>query len=154
MIDVVLYRPEIPPNTGNIARQCVGMNAHLHIIGPTSIDLGHRAVRRAGLDYWNRLSLDLHESSEAFLAWLGAREPWIVTRHGELRYDMPSYTDGDVLLFGNETGGLPDEFLARWKHRSVFVPMIGEVRNYNLANTVSVVLAHATLKAGLYDVTP
>lgn len=152
MLHVVLYRPEIPPNTGNIARQCVGMNAHLHIIGPTSIDLGHRAVRRAGLDYWDRLSLTLHESSGEFLTWLGKREPWVATRQGTIRYDRPSYADGDILLFGNETGGLPEEFFKRWQHRSVFVPMIGRVRNYNLANTVSVILAHATLKAGLYDV--
>lgn len=154
MINVVLYRPEIPPNTGNIARQCVGMNAHLHIIGPTSIDLGHRAVKRAGLDYWDRVSLTVHESSVEFFAWLGEREPWVVTSRGTIRYDRPAYGDGDILLFGNETGGLPDEFTYRWKHRTAFVPMIGRVRNYNLANTVSVVLAQATLNAGLYDVDP
>lgn len=151
MLHVALYQPEIPPNTGNIARQCVGMDAHLHLIGPIAFDVSERAVRRAGLDYWDALRLTVHGDPERFLVWLGDREPWLVTRRGRLRYDRPGYLDGDVLVFGSETHGLPDAWLLRWAHRSVYVPIMGSVRNYNLANTVSVVLAEASLRAGLFD---
>ena len=148
---VALYRPEIPPNTGSVARQCVGMNARLHIIGPIAFDLSDRAVRRAGLDYWDELDLAVHETPGEFLEWLGPREPWLATKHGILRYDEPHYRDSDVLIFGSETGGLPPEWIERWRGRTLYVPIIGNVRSYNLANTVSVLLAHASLKAGIYD---
>lgn len=151
MLHVVLYRPEIPPNTGNIARLCVGMNTRLHLIRPFGFDLSDSALRRAGLDYWNELSLTLHESSDEFLKWLGNREPWLVTRQGILRFEKPAYRDGDILLFGNETSGLPPDWLAQWRHRTVYIPILGRIRNYNLANSVSVVLAQASLRAGLYD---
>ena len=151
MLNVVLYRPQIPPNTGNIARQCVGMNAALHIVKPVGFDLSRQAARRAGLDYWDDLGLLIHESAEEFLFWLGKREPWVVTSRGSIRYDKPEYRAEDLLLFGSETLGLPEEWLRRWQERTVYVPMPGPVRNYNLANTVSVVLAHASLKSGIYD---
>jgi tRNA (cytidine/uridine-2'-O-)-methyltransferase len=151
MIHVVLFRPEIPPNTGNIARQCVGMDTHLHIVGPIEFDLSEGAVRRAGLDYWEELKLTVHESADGFLQWLGEREPWIVTKHGVLRYDRPAFTNEDILIFGSETTGLPAAWLERWDERTVYVPILGNVRSYNLANTVSVVLAQASLNAGMYE---
>jgi len=127
------------------------MNACLHIIGPTTIDLSHKAVRRAGLDYWDELKLIVHESPEDFVVWLGDRAPWLVTRYGGIRYDRPEYQNEDILVFGSETKGLPQGWLDRWPGRTVYVPILGKIRNYNLANTVSVVLAHASLKAGIYD---
>lgn len=75
----------------------------------------------------------------------------MVTRRGTLRYDMPAYADGDVMIFGSETRGLPDAWVERWAGRSVHVPVLGPVRNYNLANTVGIVLAQACLRAGFYD---
>lgn len=151
MMHVVLYQPEIPPNTGNIARQCVGMDAHLHLVGPLQIDLSKNAVKRAGLDYWDQVKLTIHDDPESFLAWLGNRTPWLITRHGKMRYDSPSYTDEDILVFGSETQGLPLEWLYRWPDSTVYLPMLGSIRNYNLANTVSVILAQACLRAGLFD---
>ena len=151
MIHVVLYKPEIPPNTGNIARQCVGMNAHLHIIGPINMDLSASAVRRAGLDYWDKLSLTVHDSPDIFLVWLDDRKPWLVSKFGSLRYDKAGYQDGDVLIFGNEITGLPEAWLSRWTDRTLHIPMPGDIRSYNLANTASIILAHANLSAGLYD---
>ena len=150
MLHVVLYQPEIPPNTGNIARQCVGMKACLHIVRPCGFDLGAKAVKRAGLDYWNKLDLTVHDCSDEFLKWLGNRQPWLVTSHGEVRYDVPEYKDGDVMIFGSESRGLPEDWRAAWSPRSVYVPIVGSVRSYNLANTVSIVLAQASLKAGVY----
>lgn len=151
MIHIVLYQPEIPPNTGNIARQCIGMSAYLHIIGPIHFALSNHAVRRAGLDYWDELQLMVHETPVQFLEWLGGREPWLITKHGGLRYDKPAYAGDDVLIFGSETGGLPQRWLEQWAERTLYIPMLGKIRNYNLANTVSVVLAHAALKAGMFD---
>ncbi len=151
MLHTVLYRPEIPPNTGNIARQCVGMNSHLHIIGPIEFDLSDNAVKRAGLDYWDELQLTVHENPGEFLKWLGNREPWLVTKYGSLRYDNPSYRDDDILIFGSEIQGLPEEWLSRWPERTLYVPILGNIRSYNLANTAGIVLAHASLKAGIYD---
>jgi tRNA (cytidine/uridine-2'-O-)-methyltransferase len=151
MLQVVLYRPQIPPNTGNIARQCVGMDAGLHIVKPVGFDMSRQAARRAGLDYWDDIKLSVHESADEFLKWLGKREPWVVTSRGLIRYDKPEYRDEDLLLFGSETLGLPQDWLDRWRDRTVYVPMPGRIRNYNLANTVSVVLAQASLKAGVYD---
>ena len=151
MLHVVLYQPEIPPNTGNIARQCVGMNACLHIIGPITMDLSSSAVKRAGLDYWDHLDLTFHNQEDDFLIWLGDRKPWLVSKHGKLRYDRAEYADGDILIFGNEITGLPEHWLSRWVFRAVYIPMSGNIRSYNLANTVSVVLAQASLISGMYD---
>lgn len=150
MIHVALFQPEIPPNTGNAARQCVGMGARLHLIKPMGFDISHKAVKRAGLDYWDHLDLMVHEGPDGFLNWLQGRKPWLVTKFGKMRYDAPDYQDGDVLLFGKETLGLPQAWRDRWCDRGVYVPMLGEVRSYNLANTVSIVLAQACLKAGLF----
>jgi tRNA (cytidine/uridine-2'-O-)-methyltransferase len=94
------------------------MNAFLHIIGPTTIDLSHKSVKRAGLDYWDELKLTLHEGPEEFLRWLGDRDPWLVTRYGGIRYDRPGYQDEDILVFGSETRGLPQSWIDRWPTRT------------------------------------
>lgn len=149
MLHVVLYQPAIPPNTGNVSRQCVGMGAHLHLIAP-KFEVSSNTVKRAGLDYWDHLTLSQYETDDAFLDWLGDRSPWLVTKFGEQRYDSPCYADEDVLIFGNENTGLPEDWRERWLKRTVHLPMLGPIRSYNLSNTVAIVLAQATLKAGLY----
>ncbi len=151
MLHVALYQPLIPPNTGNVARQCVGMNAALHLIGPLGFELSDTQLKRAGLDYWPHLKLTVHESPEIFLEWLGERKPWVVTKFGTQRYDSPRYADGDVLLLGRETTGLPPEWLKRWPDRTISIPILGPVRSYNLSNAAAIVLAQATLAAGLYS---
>jgi len=150
MLHVALYQPLIPPNTGNIARQCVGMGAQLHLIEPCAFDLSDHAVKRAGLDYWPHLQLTRHATPEHFLQWLGDRTPWLITTRGTTRYDHAAFADGDVLLFGNETGGLPEARHARWPGRGVTIPMPGKVRSYNLSNAAAIVLAQAMSRAGLY----
>ena len=149
MLHVVLYEPAIPPNTGNVSRQCVGMNAHLHLVAP-KFEVSSNTVKRAGLDYWPHLTLTQHATPEAFLAWLGERQPWLVTKFASQRYDRPAYHDGDVLIFGNENTGLPESWRQRWPGRCIHVPMLGPIRSFNLSNTVALVLAQATLRAGLF----
>jgi tRNA (cytidine/uridine-2'-O-)-methyltransferase len=151
VLNIVLFQPEIPPNTGNISRQCVGMNARLHIIGPIAFDLSDTAVRRAGLDHWDELNLSVHDNPDEFLGWLGERIPWLVTKHGRLRYDKPDFRREDIIILGNETKGLPEQWLERWSDTSLYIPILGKVRSYNLANTAGIVLAQACLKAGIYD---
>ena len=151
MIHVVLYQPKIPPNTGNIARQCVGMNAMLHLVGPIDFDLRAHAVKRAGLDYWEHLELQLHDDPKIFVEWLNDRQPWLITRRGTHSYDQVEYRNHDVLIFGNELDGLPPNWHERWPDRRVHIPMPGKVRSYNLSNAVALVLAQACATAGLFD---
>jgi tRNA (cytidine/uridine-2'-O-)-methyltransferase len=151
MLNVVLFQPEIPPNTGNISRQCVGMNARLHIIGPIGFDLGDNAVRRAGLDHWDELHLSVHKNPDEFLKWLEDRTPWLVTKHGSMRYDKPAFRSDDIIILGSETKGLPEQWLVQWSDTTLYIPIIGKIRSYNLANTAGIILAQASLKAGIYD---
>ena len=153
MIHIALYRPIIPQNVGNIARTCVGMDAHLHIIGPTIVDLSDKAVKRAGLDYWDDLTLTEHESPEAFFKWAdhSGGAAYAVTKFARTRFDKPGYKDNDILLFGSEREGLPPAVHARFDelHR-IAIPIPGAVRSYNLANTVAITLAVAMTNAELW----
>ncbi len=150
MLNLVLYHPAIPQNTGNIARTTVGFAAYLHLVKPYKFEISDHAVQRAGLDYWPHVRLTEHENDDAFLEWLDGREPWLVTKHGDLRFDQPAYRGDDVLILGNENTGLPDTWLERWHDRRVSIPILGNIRSYNLANAAAIVLAHASLKAGAF----
>lgn len=153
MIHIALYQPIIPQNVGNIARTCVGMDAHLHIIGPTIVDLSDKAVKRAGLDYWDDLTLTEHESPQAFFDWSvsSGGTMYAVTKFATTRFDKPSYRDNDILLFGSEREGLPPEVHARFiEEQKIAIPIPGAVRSYNLANTVAITLALAMSRAELW----
>lgn len=143
---VALYQPQVPGNTGAIGRSCVGLGAELHLIGPCAFDLGEKALRRAGLDYWPHLVWTLHDGPDAFLAWLGDRRPWLVSKHGRRRYDHADYREDDVLVLGNEVRGLPPAWLEIWAERTVSIPIIGAVRSYNLACAATTVLAQARMR--------
>lgn len=151
MLHVVLYQPLIPPNTGNIGRQCVGLDAHLHLIKPLAFDLNEQAVRRAGLDYWPHLTLTVHESEDEFLNWLGDRKPWLVSKFGKTHYYQASYHDEDILIFGRETTGLPKAWADRWPDRLISIPILGQIRSFNLANAVAVTLTEATRQIGRFE---
>lgn len=151
MITVALYQPQVPGNIGAVGRTCIGLGAALHLIGPIAADLSSRAVRRAGVDYWPMLRLALHPTPEAFLAWLGAREPWLVTGRGDTRYDRVPWRDDDVIVLGNEVRGIPAEWAARWPGRGVHIPMRGPVRSFNLSCAAAVVAAEAHRAAGLME---
>ncbi len=153
MLHVALYQPIIPQNVGNIARTCVGMNAHLHIIGPTIVDLSDKAVKRAGLDYWDDLTLTQHESPQAFFKWVNHSGGGIyaVTKFATTRFDAPPYRDGGIFLFGSEREGLPPDVHARFdEEHKIAIPIPGAVRSYNLGNAVAITLAAAMSKAELW----
>lgn len=148
---LVLYQPQVPGNTGTIGRICIGLDADLHLIGPWAFDLSEKAVRRAGLDYWKSVRLTLHPSPADFLAWLGDRTPWLTTKAGSVRYDRAAFRRDDVLLFGNEQRGLPEDWCARWHDRRLAIPIIGPIRSYNLACAAAVIAVQSHLVAGAFD---
>lgn len=140
---VVLVNPEIPPNTGNVARLCVGAGVRLHLVRPLGFSLDDRYLRRAGLDYWPHLDLTVHDDLDSLLAARG-RDPMFLASTGAARpYTEAAYTEDAWLVFGRETTGLPDELLARHPGDGVRIPMWGATRSVNLSNAVAVVLYEA-----------
>jgi tRNA (cytidine/uridine-2'-O-)-methyltransferase len=143
-LHLALYHPEIPQNTGNIGRLCLGIDATLHLVHPLSFDVSEKAVRRAGLDYWKHVRLLEHPDEEAFWAWAAGRRVHLFSSHGKRPYTAIDWQPGDVLLFGRETVGLPKELVA--ERGAWSIPMIGATRSLNLANAVSIV-AYEALQA-------
>jgi tRNA (cytidine/uridine-2'-O-)-methyltransferase len=149
MLHVALVEPEIPPNTGNVARLCAATRTPLHIVGVTGFRLDERAVRRAGLDYWPEVELRRHRDLEALREALpGARLVYLTTK-AVVSYTDWTFEDGDCLVFGRETRGLPEEVLrANWEH-CITIPMPNpKVRSLNLATAVAVVLYEALRQTG------
>lgn len=140
-LHIALVNPEIPGNTGNIGRLCVGIGATLHLVHPLGFDIDAKAVRRAGLDYWKDVDLMEHASADAFYAWAEGRPVVAFTAHGSEPYSALSYPPGVVLVFGRETKGLPDEAHARFQR--AFIPAPGPVRSLNLSNAAAVAAYHA-----------
>lgn len=136
-LHVALYHPEIPQNTGNIGRLCLGIDATLHLVHPLSFDTSEKAVRRAGLDYWKDVRKVEHPDEDAFWAWVGERRVHLFSSHGAAPYTRARYAWDDVLLFGKETVGLPPELVAA--RGAWHIPMPGTTRSLNLANAVAVV---------------
>jgi len=138
----VLYKPEIPANTGNISRTCAVTNTVLHMIKPLGFSLEDKYLKRAGLDYWDLLDVRIHESLEDFLSLYGKEKLWLVETGGICRYDEKCYPDGSFFIFGQETKGLPPSLVENYKEYTVRVPMIPnpKARSLNLSNTVALVL--------------
>lgn len=144
MLHVILYEPEIPPNTGNIIRLCANTGAHLHLVHPLGFDLNEPRMRRAGLDYHEYARLTEHQSLAACLAAIAPGNVYAFSTRGRERYDSPVYKAGDALLFGPETRGLPQAVLDSLPSAQVLrLPMRPDSRSLNLANTVAVVVYQA-----------
>ncbi|GBF39127.1 tRNA (cytidine(34)-2'-O)-methyltransferase [Leptospira johnsonii] len=142
---IALYRPEIPPNTGNIARLCVALGAELHIVGEPAFELSEKAARRAGLDYWDKLKLTLHPSWETFSKSNPSDSKlYLISTKGKISYTAPQYGENDVFLFGNETSGLPQEiFQSEIPSGILRIPMEEDCRCLNLSNAVAVIAYEA-----------
>lgn len=144
-LHVVLVEPLIPQNTGNIARICVGTGAVLHLVEPLGFDISDKAVRRAGLDYWKDLALQVHPGWDAL--WdqpgLDRSRVFATTKRARRPYTALRYRPGDWLVFGKETTGLDPAILGRLGERVVAVPRMGPIRSHNLGNTVAIVLYEA-----------
>lgn len=146
--NIVLYQPEIPQNTGNIARTCVLTDCKLHLIKPLGFDISEKQVKRAGLDYWSELNLEIHESYEDFLEKYGNETIFLATTHETgTHYDEIEFKSGDFIMFGRETCGVPEDVHNR--HKGLRVPMIkSSTRSLNLSNTVAIVAYEALRQIG------
>ena len=143
-LDVLLYQPEIPPNTGNAIRLCANTGARLHLIEPLGFDLQDKQLRRAGLDYHEYATLQVHASLQAALAAIAPRRLFALSTRGTQRYDQPDYRSGDALLFGPETRGLPAEVLESLPpEQRLRLPMRPDNRSLNLSNSIAVVVFEA-----------
>ena len=147
-IRVVLYQPEIPQNTGNIARTCAAVGAALHLIRPMGFFLGDKHLKRAGLDYWDQVRIVLHDSLKEFFDSHPTGNFAFITKFGRKSYDQIDFSSEIFLVFGRETEGLPEEIQKRYRDRCYRIPMKAEARSLNLANSVSVVVYEALRQTG------
>lgn len=144
MYNLVLVNPQIPNNTGAIGRLCVNAGATLHLIKPIGFDIDEKAVRRAGLDYWNRLDLKVWESIDEFFEHNDiVTNAYFATTKTDRPYFEASFKKGDYIFFGSETAGIPEEILNRYKSQTITIPMTKEGRSLNLAISAGIVLYDA-----------
>ena len=138
MFNIVLVEPEIPQNTGNIVRTCHATGCRLHLVRPLGFEVSDRYLKRAGLDYWDEVEIFYYDGfSELETAFPSARF-WYLTTKGLNRHCDVNFKDGDFLVFGKETKGLPEELLLKNRENCLRIPMIGETRSLNLSNSVAI----------------
>ena len=146
---VVLYQPEIPPNTGSVARLCAATLTPLHLIEPLGFEINDRQLKRAGLDYWEFVDVRVHKTWDKFLQLSGAQRLSYFSKKARRSYTDAVYQEDDYLVFGPETRGLPEEWLAANAERAYRIPMLSTgVRSLNLSNAVSIVLYEALRQLG------
>ena len=148
MLNIVLLEPEIPANTGNIGRTCVAAGAKLHLIEPMGFQINEKQVKRAGLDYWDKLDVRTYVNFEDFLAKNPGAKIYMATTKSKQTYTDVEYEDGCYIMFGKESAGIPEEILVDHKEDCVRIPMVGDIRSLNLGNSVAIVLYEALRQNG------
>ncbi|MGI6021405.1 MAG: tRNA (uridine(34)/cytosine(34)/5-carboxymethylaminomethyluridine(34)-2'-O)-methyltransferase TrmL [Lachnospiraceae bacterium] len=148
MINVVLHEPEIPSNTGNIGRTCVAANVRLHLIEPLGFRLTEKNLKRAGMDYWDRLDVTRYCDYQDFLDRNPGAKIYYLTTKGKKDYTQVNYEPDCFLMFGKESGGIPREILEENKDTAIRIPMFDEERSLNLANSVAIALYEALRQNG------
>ena len=143
MLHVVLVEPEIPANTGNIARTCAATGSVLHLVKPLGFAISDKAVKRAGLDYWHLVDVRVYEDLEDFFAKNQVEEMWCLSTKAPRSYTEAAFHDGCYLFFGKETKGLPEDFLQAHYDECVRIPMRAEARSLNLSNAVAITVYEA-----------
>lgn len=153
MFNIVLFNPQIPQNTGNIARTCAVTGSNLHLIKPLGFTIDDKSLKRAGLDYWQDVNVFTHESFEEFLATTNNHNVYLLSSKASESYAKREYKDGDYLLFGSETQGVPPYVHETLKNTEVRVPMINSehARCLNLSNTVALVLYEALRQNSFFE---
>jgi len=147
-LNLVLVEPEIPQNTGNIARTCAATGSRLHLVRPLGFAVTDKHLKRAGLDYWSDVEVVFHDSLPRFLEKHGRERLWLATTKGTLTHDAVPFADGDWLIFGRETAGLPTDLIASYHGRGVRIPMRPGTRSLNLANAAAVLTYEALRQMG------
>ena len=149
-LNIVLYEPEIPANTGNIGRTCVATGTKLHLIEPLGFSLSEKALKRAGMDYWSQLDVERYVNYEDFLQRNPGAKIYMATTKAKKIYSEASYEPDCYIMFGKESAGIPEEILVEHPEECVRIPMIGEPRSLNLSNSVAIVLYEA-LRQNQFD---
>ena len=150
MFHIVFFEPRIPPNTGNAIRMSAATGSMLHLVEPLGFDLSDTKLRRAGLDYWPYVKLEVHDSLDDFLREYGGRRLWLATTKGGRLYTDADFRDEDMILFGRETAGLPRELIESRKDTAIRIPMseATRLRSFNLSNAANIVLFEALRQLG------
>lgn len=143
MLNIVLVSPEIHQNTGNIARTCAATGARLHLIRPLGFEITDKALRRAGLDYWYLLDVNIYDSLEDFFEKVQPGNFWLLSTKAPRKYTEAEFQDEDYLFFGRESAGLPEAFLEKHRDRCLKIPMAEEARSLNLSNSVAITVYEA-----------
>ena len=143
MLNIVLFEPEIPANTGNIGRTCVATNTRLHLIEPLGFRLDEKSLRRAGMDYWKDLDVTTYIDFDDFLAKNPDAKIYMATTKAPNVYTDVSYEPDCYIMFGKESAGIPEEILVHHKENSIRIPMVGDIRSLNLGISVAIVLYEA-----------
>ena len=150
-LNIVLYEPEIPANTGNIGRTCVATGTRLHLIEPLGFRLGEKELRRAGMDYWKYLDVTVYVDYEDFLQKNPGAKIYMATTKGANVYTDVRFEPDCYLMFGSKSGGIPEEILSRNQERAIRIPMKEKIRSLNLANSAAIVLYEALRQQNFAD---
>ena len=152
-MNIILHEPEIPGNTGNIGRTCVATRTALHLIEPLGFRLTEKQIRRSGMDYWEKLDVTRYINYEEFLKRHPDARIWYATTKGNKCYTEADFQEDDFLMFGKESGGIPEDILRANPGRCIRIPMGQEIRSLNLANSVAIVLYEALRQTGFRGLT-
>lgn len=152
-MNIVLFEPEMPANTGNIGRTCVATDTKLHLIEPLGFKINEKAVKRAGLDYWNKLDVTTYSDYQDFLNRNPRAKIYMATTKAPKVYTDVAYEPDCFLMFGKESAGIPEEILVENQETCVRIPMWGDIRSLNLSNSVSIVLYEALRQNGFEQMT-
>ena len=149
-IHIVLVEPEIPPNTGNIARSAAATGSVLHLVKSLGFSIDDKSLKRAGLDYWPYVKVEIHESLDRFLEECSDKRMWLATTKGERLYTEAEFRDEDMILLGRETAGLPRKLIEERKDRTIRIPMSEDtrLRSFNLSNSANIILFEALRQLG------
>lgn len=147
-MNIVLLEPEMPANTGNIGRTCVATNSRLHLIEPLGFKLNEKMLKRAGLDYWDKLDVTVYSDYQDFLDKNPGAKIYMATTKAHKVYTEPEYEPDCYIMFGKESAGIPEEILLNNQENCVRIPMWGDIRSLNLSNSVSIVLYEALRQNG------
>lgn len=150
MFNIVLVEPEIPANTGNISRTCAITGSSLHLIKPLGFSIDDKQLKRAGLDYWHLLDLHIYENLDEFLAQHSNKRLFLATTKADKHYDEVTFQDGDFIVFGKETAGLPQRMHDRYANGRIKIPMLDNAaaRSLNLSNSAAIILYEALRQVG------
>ena len=151
MVNIVLHEPEMPANTGNIGRTCVATGSVLHLIEPLGFKINDKMLKRAGLDYWDKLDVRTYVNFEDFLAKNPGAKIYMATTKAHKVYTEPEYEPDCYIMFGKESAGIPEEILLEHKETAVRIPMLDHIRSLNLGNSVAIVLYEALRQQGFKE---